>query len=371
MKIAFCIRKDYLDRKGGDTIQLLSTKEALERIFSIQSIVITDVESIKDSDADIFHVFNLSDPHNSIQFVTECKRYHKKVALSTIYWDLSYSTSAELLDLLTIVPWNSKIILWIRSLLNLTGKWIGKPKFSSGNFKKAVTMMVAAADTLLPNSPEELALISTFIGFEKEVLLQKTTVVVNATAFNLNVSSGVRPDLPENYVLQVGRIEATKNQLGVIKALFNEKDIPIVFVGNTKFRPSYYQKVKQLAEQRGNVFFIEEIEHQQLPAIYQRAIVHVLASFRESPGLVSLEALANKCKAVVSSTAFCPVTFYFGDDVTIVNPLDTDSIRAGILTEIDTKRDMEFISTRIREKFSWDKAAQQTYSSYQGITKLK
>ncbi|MCU9809873.1 hypothetical protein LEQ06_18000 [Paraclostridium sp. AKS46] len=73
MKVAFCIREDYLDKKGGDTIQLLKTKESLEKIYNIKTVVITNPKTIKEENPDICHIFNLQTKEITEQFMYESK----------------------------------------------------------------------------------------------------------------------------------------------------------------------------------------------------------------------------------------------------------------------------------------------------------
>jgi glycosyltransferase involved in cell wall biosynthesis len=89
-----------------------------------------------------------------------------------------------------------------------------------------------------------------------------------------------------------------------------------------------------------------------------------LPSIGESPGLVSLEAMANGCKAVVSDKRFTPVDTYFGNNVTKINPLDIKSIKKGIFEEIKKERNMVKISKNIIDNFSWENTARQTIEAY-------
>lgn len=58
----------------------------------------------------------------------------------------------------------------------------------------------------------------------------------------------------------------------------------------------------------------------------------MLPSFRESPGLVTLEALFYGCNIVVSDYKFCPVNYYKFDEVGyICDPYSTKSIESAVL----------------------------------------
>ena len=83
MKVLFQSRKTLYSAPGGDTTQLLKTKEYLEKLG-----VEVDISLELEPDLtgyDLVHVFNLMRPQELYLQVRNAKRQHKKVALSTIY----------------------------------------------------------------------------------------------------------------------------------------------------------------------------------------------------------------------------------------------------------------------------------------------
>ena len=169
-------------------------------------------------------------------------------------------------------------------------------------------------------------------------------------------------DIPRDYILQVGRIECVKNQMNVLYALRNDKKIPIVFIGKVA-EPSYYKKLKKMANKRGNVFFIDGVAHEDINSFYYYARLHVLISLRESPGLVSLEALMNKCPIVVSSERYTPVKTYFFDQPYVVDPFDIDMIRETLLLAYNER----CVVNNNVTTFTWKKAAEQTFEAYKKV----
>jgi glycosyltransferase involved in cell wall biosynthesis len=173
--------------------------------------------------------------------------------------------------------------------------------------------------------------------------------------------------IPPGYVLQVGRIEPGKNQYHVIEALMEDKEIPLVFVGNQRANSKYFRTTEVHAHKRGNVFFFDEVAQSELTLFYRNARLHILPSLGETTGLVSLEALACGCPIVVANERYCPFNSYFNGLATAVDPLCPEAIRAGIFSEFAVKRDMQTISRRIRLQYSWLLAARQTYEAYQCV----
>ena len=170
-------------------------------------------------------------------------------------------------------------------------------------------------------------------------------------------------DYLNNCVLEVARIEPTKNQLGVLLASMNS-DYPIVFVGaiNQKYI-YYYKELTRLAKKRGNVYFLGEKTQDELLSIYKRAKVHVLPSFRESPGLVSLEALLNDCNIVVANGQYCPIKYYKFDNYGYVcDPYNIQSINSAI-----EKAMIEPLKIQDKSYFleySYERVAECTYEAY-------
>ncbi len=367
MKIAFCIRANYLEHKGGDVIQLLKTKELLEKIYKIQGVIVIDPDEL-DNSYDIVHVFNLLTVEETLAFITKAKQLNIKIAISTIYWDYTYIGVEKFLlpfkfKLTPISAFISTKFIKIVSLI------IGKPFVLSNTFKKNIKKMIDCADILLPNSMEEINKIIEFAKLDEKTILSKTSVIPNAADFSevfYNIDILSKYKLPKEYVLQIGRIEFIKNQLQTIKALFNHPSIPIVFVGKPS-QLNYVRVVKNLAKKRGNVFFIEETSYEEVQLFYRHALVHVLPSLRESPGLVSIEAIANKCKIVVSNDFFTPCKTYFENIASIANPLKKKDLERKILEEIQMNRDLTKAKLSIKNRFSWEVTAQKTYEAYKKL----
>ena len=95
MKVAFCIRPDYMELMGGDVIQMLKTKKYLEKNFSVEIDVLTKPEDIN-SKYDIVHVFNFSTYIVSKKYINKAIENDIPVVSSPIYWDYSYASTTKL-----------------------------------------------------------------------------------------------------------------------------------------------------------------------------------------------------------------------------------------------------------------------------------
>lgn len=366
MRIAYCIRPDYEKLMGGDVIQMLKTKEHLEKNFDVLIDIITNPDQIT-NEYNIVHVFNFSTYKISRVYIKKAVLLNIPVVSSPIYWDYSYASTAKLFYLFSFLKrLDEPVIHRLKKMAQVVGYVSQKPVGVSGIFKRNARQMFENSKIVAPNSAEEGDLLLKWIGIKNGA--DKIRVVYNATE---TVENGTIPTIeeneflqkygiPQNYILQVGRIEYCKNQINLIAALENDPGIPIVFVGKV-FDHTYYKKLKRMADKRGNVFFIDAVPHSEISHFFKYARLHVLLSLRESPGLVNIEALANDCPIVTSDERFLPVKTYFYNQPYIANPLDINEVKNVILDAYSNRviRPFDF------EKFSWYTVSKQTYAIYQ------
>lgn len=377
VKIIFANRKDCFDKSGGDTVQMMKTKEYLEKNYPVEIFICNNPDDFeKYPDAKIVHIFNLQTVTETLKFIEKAKKLNKHTLLSTIYWNLLDSYYVKYLRFLHINPVsvNDFIkhlviksfnigILCVPFLKNRFKKYIDKGLFGTKKYVELRKEVLLQADLLLPNSDEEMELCAKDFNIKKNTISDKSVVVPNAV--ELRKSDGeYNFSLPEKYVVSAGRISVEKNQLNLIRALYNDKEIGIVFVGNVEDN-SYYNSVKKLADKRGNVFFISHIKQDELFSIFQNAICHVLPSFRESPGLVSLEALFQGTKIVSSGEKYCPVNYYeFDKYAEFCEPYSPNSIRDAIFRAIN-KKEIACLSDEYLYKISYENVAKITFEAYQ------
>jgi glycosyltransferase involved in cell wall biosynthesis len=369
LKVLFATRHDAFSHRGGDTVQMLKTKEFIEKSFPVRiEIALGEGDFKKHKDADVVHIFNIQTIDETLQYVELCGKYNKKFVLSTIYWDLGHSIFITFLtNNFKYMKFNKNLYKYKDLIINFK-KNVGvllkkRDQFASKNYLSKRRRALQQANVILPNSIEELRILEN--EFNLKGLMEKTIVVPNAVDYipssYPNLSLDWLNNL-ENIVLEVGRIEPTKNQAGVIKGLEKHPDIPIVFVGRVH-NEQYAEYVKNLGEKRGNVYFVDQIDHDEIFALYKKAAVHVLPSFRESPGLSSLEALFTGCNIVVSSVEYCPVHYYKFDQYgEICNPYDPASIGEAIIKSL--KKEQVKLPAEYYIDYSYERVAELTYQAY-------
>lgn len=110
--------------------------------------------------------------------------------------------------------------------------------------------------------------------------------------------------LPAQYLLYVGTIEERKNLLKIVQALHEGHiDFPLVVVGK---KTAYFNQVRQYIERNGisNIYFLDQVQASDLPAIYQGSAGFIYPSSYEGFGIPVLEAL-NSGIPVITSRGGC------------------------------------------------------------------
>ena len=149
------------------------------------------------------------------------------------------------------------------------------------------------------------------------------------------VGEPVAPDVDEfvrkfgtrDFVLCVGRLEPRKNQLLLLEAL-TDVDVDVVFAtGGYAYRRDYLEAL-QAFRRRGRTLYLPKLTPAELAAAYRLARVHVLPSWFELPGLVTLEALRHGCGVVASDRG--TLRDYLVDTIPYSAPDDPAALHAAI-----------------------------------------
>ncbi len=116
-------------------------------------------------------------------------------------------------------------------------------------------------------------------------------------------------NLPQEFILSVGTIEARKNQLNILKAL-KLKGIKthLVLIGKLT---SYAAVLSDFIEKNGmdgQVTILNNVLDVELPYFYIKARMSLYISLFEGFGLPVIESMAMGCPAIVSNTSCLPET---------------------------------------------------------------
>lgn len=153
-----------------------------------------------------------------------------------------------------------------------------------------------------------------FFGFNENQLFYGLNVVNNDFWKNV-IRDAEIPELPEKYILSVGRQIPKKNYQGLLGAYcaYTSKvpnPLPLVLIGEGEERAS----MEVFCEEHNifDVHFLPFVNQEQLNKIYHKAYFFVLPSlYGETWGLVVNEAMASGLPVIVSNQAGCASTLVF------------------------------------------------------------
>jgi glycosyltransferase involved in cell wall biosynthesis len=334
---------------GGHKVQMEGTAAALERLGV--EVSMSSSEQVLPPGVEVVHAFGVP-----AERLREARQARALVACSTIYWSRSYRRG--------MAGPKSSFAARVASL-----RWSASLSASAARgrlFDKAATLMepeagyirdLEAADLLLPNSPGEASALREDLKVTAPLWLVPNGV--DASRFSGVTSSDDRPI----DVVCVGRFEPHKNQLGLIRALRNTS-LRVVIVGHLHpHHPNY--RLECLRAARGSGIEVREaVPDDQLPELYASAKLHVLPSWFETTGLVSLEAAASGCRVV--STSRGHAKYYFGDLAWYCDPASPASMVEAIEAALAERPGGE-LKGHVLRHFTWDEAARATKYAYEHL----
>lgn len=334
MKIAFFqFYPPTLWTPGGGEIQLIKTKEALEKLgFRIDLFNIWHPQKY-----DILHIFGST--YQLSDFVVIAKRLGMKVVVSAI----AYSNK----------PW----VFW--KIWSLVDNFLPIPTLYT--YRKRI---YKSADIIISGSRAEANQLINYFNVPKE----KIRIVYNAADKKFAEASPepfIKKYGLKDFVLMVGRINNHKGQLRLIEALEGQ-GIDLVFIGRMDPEdPTYFEKFQQAWERKPWIHYLGGFDDQEmLASAYAAAKVHVLPSLSESTGLVSLE--AGLAGANVVAVKDPPVYEYLGDEAFYCNPQSIFSIREAVLKAYQAPRNLKLRERLLRE-FTWERVAEKILNIYKEL----
>jgi glycosyltransferase involved in cell wall biosynthesis len=164
-----------------------------------------------------------------------------------------------------------------------------------------------------------------------------------------------------DFVLSVGRVEPRKNQLALLEALADDPVDVVLATGGQAYRTDYLEACRAF-RRRGRTLYLPALSPAELAGAYRAARVHVLPSWFELPGFVTLEALAAGTAAVASDRG--TIRDYLGDTILYAPPDDPAALRRAI----DAAGGWSFAAARERAaRFTPAVAAEAWVALYAGV----
>jgi glycosyltransferase involved in cell wall biosynthesis len=357
---------------GGDGVQIAATAEGLRRRGHQVRVALSNQPDT--SDVDLVHIFNARTDLALAGQMMAARQASLPIVVSPIWISLNQArwgsiaaravlekfqhdpaTGERLLDQLIsrrlIVKCNDELIHFAQSGDALATKLT------------RIASLLEDVDALLPNSWLELA------ALRRDLAWRGTLVDVATYGVDPRIFSKPDPEpfrrlsgLNGPFVLQAGRVEPPKNPAMLLHAL-RHSDLPVVLAGRNDLDPAYTELCRMIGGDRLQLH--GHLSPDLLASAYAAAAVHVLPSWCETCGLVTLEAALAGTPVVVSIAGH--EAAYVGADAWYCDPADPMSIRQAVEAAMKagpTDRRVSRLQRRILSEFNWDAMVEVTERIY-------
>ena len=343
-------RSNAFEHPGGDTV-------VMQRLLSGFSKDKVNLEVCVDGtknpdDYDLVHLFNFAIREVTESQARNCVNKNVPYVVTTLYedWPVFYNQMATMyLALKAYVEHGQPFEAWNRyqeagKQVDPSGAWDNS--YAANNAELLIATGSAEVAALKRDYPKSKNIVSIPLGCEVTDYFDDGKLF--KSKFGLS-----------DFVLCVGRLEWRKNQLMLLKAL-EDSDIPVVFAASSFTYQPEYEALCRNFKRRGNTVFLSRLTPEELASAYQAAKVHVLPSWYELPGLVSLESARYGTPVVVSNNG--TTQDYLGKLGIYCDPSDATSIRNGVLEGFNRSKS-EDLANAIGE-FTWENSISRYMDSY-------
>jgi glycosyltransferase involved in cell wall biosynthesis len=200
----------------------------------------------------------------------------------------------------------------------------------------------------------------------------KMIVIPHGIGPCFRVNHAPRPHwLPaEDYILYVSILDVYKAQVEVLRAyaLLKQRRHTVeklIFVGPER---SYYaQKVRSEIVRQGlqnDVLLTGPVPHDQLPPLYQNALINIFASECENCPNIMLEALASGRPLLASNRP--PMPEFGGDAAIYFDPSAPEDLAEKLVSVIDDPTRLAELSAKAKKRsrlYDWDRTARTTWTA--------
>ncbi|MDQ3000798.1 MAG: glycosyltransferase [Fibrobacterota bacterium] len=359
-------RNDSDRLPGGDTTVL---KEIVKNLLGEGAKVDVSLEDTPDlASYTLVQLTNISRTRDTLEHVRNAKRGNLPTVLIPLYEDMDrYLVPATKMDLLYQQMATTKTALSLDEIRSTLSRF-DLPEHPLDNHiarflgigdKANQKEILSGVDCVLTSGDKESRSITDHFGPMRR--METFHFGFNRDFLGSDGSAFSGKYGLKDFVMCVGRLESRKNQWSLIEIFRTLPKIKLVLIG-TFSHPGMENAVKAFAPP--NVVFLDRLPFAELVSAFGAARVHVLASWYELPGLVSLEAAAAGCRIV--STSWGTASDYFQDRIHYCEPDEPVGIRNAILQAYDSNPNPDLRSF-VEESYGWDKSARRLREIYRRI----
>jgi glycosyltransferase involved in cell wall biosynthesis len=359
--VAFLVRDDFFSKVGGDTIQIQGYASELttQGVDVLYLYPLSDFMAIE-SPIDCYIVVNLDRAYDCSVFYSKLKALD--LLRKTFVVPIHHQDDA-------VVAFN-KYRFGLFGFLVFDGLFVERLRLCNLIFKRkfALSQLTKVFGDALKRSAQHLLLecrgVIAIAKGEIDVINRDFDVDISAKSrviYNAIPSSSNNDKLGRDIdVLVSGRIEARKNQLNIIRAL-SATGLKVVFVGalngnNRAFCERFINELKK----HSNFEYLGAVSHDEMMSLYNRAKIHLSASWMEVSSLVDIEAYSRGCIVFSSinghTSELVPPTFYRG-----VNPSNLSDLSESISRCLEGYSDVVLQNVSLDSR-TWADAGKELYT---------
>ncbi|MBW8889334.1 MAG: glycosyltransferase [Fibrobacteres bacterium] len=366
LAIAWRNRADMVAAKGGDGVVIEETMAALKAMGHRADLRLEPTPDL--SAYDIVHLNNISRSQDTLEHLRHAKSLGKPTVLTSLYEDMDrYLVPAMKTDLLFRYLTTRGKVVPLEALSQLRGSFELDAHPLSDPFARRLGIgdperqgeILLGVDLILTSGSQESESIRAKFG--KTAPIAEMRYGFNRAYREADGRLFAERHGLRDFVLCVGRLEPRKNQWQLIEIFRSLPRQTLVLVGVFS-DPSMEPLIKAYAPT--NVRFFPRLPLEELASAYAAARLHVLPSWYELPGLVSLEAAAAGSR--VASTDWGTSRDYLGEYAWYLPPDDPVAMRRVILEALDSAP-KPGLKDHVLNGFGWDKTAQAAVEAYRRV----
>jgi glycosyltransferase involved in cell wall biosynthesis len=320
---------------------------------------------------DLVHIFQLDWVPETYFYIKEAKKSGKPIVLSPIHhaehevkkFDDSYTFGLRRLVGFFVRRQEYRDILKnIYRSVHDHSKFLPTLKGAFVGYRKTQKEALMLSDTVLVQTDREAKDLHDTYGVKfnwRKVVNGVSEQFLNPTGFQNKLNFN-------DYIICVGRIEARKNQLNIIEAvkLLRQEaefaEVRLVFLGRrSEHHKSYITKFDHELQVNSWIIHPGFIPQEDIPGYYHFAKVGISASWFETTGLTSLEALFCGTNVVASGERAKEL---LGNLAVYCDPADIISIKNALAEAY--KRPETPVLDNFKKEYTWENAARQTLEVY-------
>jgi glycosyltransferase involved in cell wall biosynthesis len=274
-------------------------------------------------------------------------------------------------------PTSARTILTVHDLTFLTHPDCFEPTLQT-YLARVVPQSLQRADLILADSHATRRDLNHLldISFERSVVIYPGI----ADRFHPRASNHLEPErqrlgLPAQFLLFVGTIEPRKNLVRLLEAFSQLRqsgtypDLHLVIAGRKGWLYEEVFAAAQHFDLASHLHFLDFVDDDMLPTLYNLAEALVYPSRYEGFGLPVAEALA--CGTPVVTTHVASLPEVAGQAAILVDPYDSQSIEAGITQALRHQQQLRKAGPKQAQRFTWEQSARALLACYLRVLQAK